>query len=432
MEGASGSNALLGPYKLLIRKDEVSSEEVKKLKSAITNFGSNESNVIDMVVDLCNFLLLKSLEGLNSGAGSVTVNKLEFKSNFKKYTLTSNEYDACNEINKVAHSILFSKRGVTSSLKRVDSADFEAVISWKSDNLYLIPKPMLPELSKSFSYCGVWWDRYKAKDLVDVEFRVESEVFAAHKLILSASPVLHAMFIGMNDARLAEPITLKIAPSKEVFKELMRHLYTTQVDESFLKDPNKTIDLLNCANALQIDSLEVLCAKTLEQMIGMWIKEAPIKPQAVLDIAIACTKLKHKGLIQVCHWFFRVNPEFHNTKDLLKDRSMEQIFTMIDTANDIGYKGLKEVCFQHLKDQITRENFAIIASRAIDKKEDELRKICKNFIRDDKQNYDHIYEGRKDGTKKKWDLYKLLSLLPTDHETYSLKSLKDKEKELKS
>ncbi len=425
MEGCSHSRSISNNFYL--QEGEFYQDDlIKRLRQHIIGFNNLtfDETVAKVAASISNFLLDKAKGAADLGAQSTEVNKEEFKSSFSQYRLPKgdeSEAQACEGINKAIAPILLKQREIASSTQ-IKGAEFKVIISWKAENRYLNPKPLLPEVPKSFNYMELYWQQYTTQTYTDVNFKVNKEVVGAHKFPLQmASHFFRAMFTGeMKEAKSKEPIPFNFVHSTKTFHELMRHLYTGQVDENFLKDPYKTIDLLLGANASQIEALKAQCAKSLEQIICVEKKEAPPSLQAILDIAIAANTINHQGLIDVCKWFFKAHPGFHTSKDLLRDRPVEQIFTIIDTALDFDYTGLEEACFEYLAAQINIDNFNVILKKAINKKEGKLRKICKNFIKKNIQNYNYIYNKRKKETKEEWDLYKELILPPRNHAASAL------------
>ncbi len=386
---------------------------------------------------LCTIILNKSQEAADLGSTSAQINKIEFKSCLEDYKINgkTTEIAGCGSISEVINSILFKNRGVNCLLIKGNEEDFNIKISWDQKNPYLNPKPVLPPVPTSLSYGEEHWKLYINKTGTDVKFLVgeaENEEIAAHKFPLLVSPVLYAMFMGpMKEATSNEPINFPYVYSKEAFEELMRHLYTRKVDESFLKDANKTLDLFMGANALQIEALKAQCAHSLGAMISVEMK----KPQVVLDIAIASCATQHEGLMNICKWFFKINPQFYEIESLLKDKSLEEILTIIDTAHALGYNDLKKICYQNIKQQISLQNFKTIAERTVYSKDKVLQEIGVSFIKANEDNYNYIYNHRKNLAVEEWGLYKTLSLVPEGHKSYVLANVssvsedyKDKDK----
>eukprot|EP00899_Mesostigma_viride_P012907 jgi/Mesvir1/21617/Mv04040-RA.1 len=106
---------------------------------------------------------------------------------------------------------------------------------------------------------------FDSEEFKDVTFLVDGETVSAHKLILCArSPVFKAMLTGPMREGSENRITIPEV-RMEVFKILLRFVYTGQVDEEL--DTAMTQHLLAAADQFGLDRLRVICEKKLADVL---------------------------------------------------------------------------------------------------------------------------------------------------------------------
>jgi hypothetical protein len=115
-------------------------------------------------------------------------------------------------------------------------------------------------------------DQYLARllttgDMSDITFVVKGVTFNAHKIIVSASPVLAAMFQGKNFKEgQSNSVEIDDIDSK-VFEQLLHYLYTGRAplwEEDSITEP-----LFMAADKYQMDGLKEACANILIRKLAL-------------------------------------------------------------------------------------------------------------------------------------------------------------------
>ena len=128
----------------------------------------------------------------------------------------------------------------------------------------LTPRKLLSIVSSQFaphlqskSKNRLLHDLFDRKKLSDVTFHIDDKKIQAHKLILSTrSSVFEAMFSHDTKEKLTNRVEV-VDVDAGVFEEVLRLIYTNEVDSTLLKD--RTIELMVAADKYMLDDLKILC-----------------------------------------------------------------------------------------------------------------------------------------------------------------------------
>lgn len=151
------------------------------------NFSISDNAICTNLINFFNSVMKSSLEC--SGKG-----ELSFACSLKDTTLSAYA-QAFSKISGIA-TVLFNQKEMNYLTSYTSPTG--CIISWKLDNPYLNPKPImpaLPALPKNTSmYQEDHWKLFKEQLMTDVTFVINGEEIKAHKVFLLVSPVFRNMF----------------------------------------------------------------------------------------------------------------------------------------------------------------------------------------------------------------------------------------------
>jgi hypothetical protein len=100
----------------------------------------------------------------------------------------------------------------------------------------------------------------------DITFKIKGNTFNAHKIIVSVSPVLAAMFDGKFKESHSNSVEINDIDSK-VFEQLLHYLYTGKAP--LWEEDSMTEPLFMAADKYQVEGLKEACAKLLISRLNL-------------------------------------------------------------------------------------------------------------------------------------------------------------------
>ena len=354
---------------------------------------------------ICNMIWKKCVLSAARGEVSLRIRNAEIE-----LSGGSDGSSLCHIFLPAIQRILLDLRSIQVIGHHDKSRVMELEVRWARDNPLLYPKPVMDRApvktdSVKTDLAKIKYELAQKGTLTDVTLIVGGQRFTLHKAILAACPFFLAMFTSKWDEATSAEVPLKTQQSAEAFAQLVRYLYEVGVDQEFLKGADNCIDLLRMVKPWGCDHLGDICAKQLESLINI---------ENFIHIADVADELRHQGLIELCQSWVRANQGFAN-KINTKNAQIEDLLRWCQLSQIVGAKDLQEHCLATVKSKANLDNFCAIATQAISKKDEDLRKICKTVGKTNRKDMQAEKKGRY---QEHWTLFNIITRIDVNDTDY--------------
>ncbi len=255
------------------------------------------------------------------------------------------------------------------------------------------PKPMLPPFIKDRNYSSIGLKYFNDSKFTDISFIFkDGNGVNAHKIILSASPVLEKMFTIEFKSENVIPFYFCDHATFLVFKQF---IYTEYIETSHLENYQNCLDLISLAHKINYLPLSLYVKTALKDKINK---------ETFAEIASLAAQINDDYLLGLCKWFAVEDPEFGEELDFLNFSLIELSILLQSVVKNYNLPNLKKTIIKTFKSSLKLDQeFLKICNLIYETKDSEFKLILRDTLVEKPELLNTLRENKYE--KKYCDLW---------------------------
>jgi hypothetical protein len=209
-------------------------------------------------------------------------------------------------------------------------------IAYKADNPYIFPKEkpftiIAPPYTSS-NHCQSAWEKAKKGTNTDVEFRVGSRSFKAHRTVLIVhSEYFESMFhASMLETQTKQTIEIKdISP--ENFALVLEFIYTGELKE--IDSLQQLLELIYAASLYRLTPLDGICCNRIQAIL----QKNSLDAAGLEELFVMATQIEDSLILPICLAFVEENQNMINTLYIVLKKENVDRFLKVATEKKLPF-----------------------------------------------------------------------------------------------